>query len=79
MTCGLVQIFTTSPHTAYRAELQTFAIKIALVTQEEELACDNKVVVNHALEPPHRECSNMELRLKVQEETHHNTITQYYV
>ena len=59
----------TGPQTSYRAELQSFAITSALASTNQELTYDNKVVVDHTVHPPHRECSDMDLRLTIQKQT----------
>ena len=70
ITCGPLHVITrvTGPQTSYRAELQSFAFNSALASANQELTYD-KAVVDHALHFPHRECSDMDLRLTIQEET----------
>ena len=65
ITCGPLQVITrvTGPQTSYKAELQRFAVNSALASANQELTNDNKAVVDHALHPPLRECSDMDLRL----------------
>ena len=41
----------------------------SLARENQELTYDNKAVVDHALQPPHRERSDMDLRLTILEET----------
>ena len=59
----------TGPQTTCRAELQSCAVNLALAGTNQELAYDNKVVVNRALQPLHTECSDVDLRLTIHEET----------
>ena len=71
ITCGPLQVITqvTGPQTSYPAELQSFAVNLALASTNQELTYANKAIVDHALQLPHRECSDMDLRLTIQEET----------
>ena len=71
LACGPLKVITrvTGPQTSYRAELQSFAVNSALASTNQELTYDNKAVVDRALHPPHRECSDMDLRLTILEET----------
>ena len=71
ITCGPLLVITrvTGPQTSYRAELQSVAVNSTLASAHQELTYDNKAVVDHALQPPHRERSDVDLRLTIQEET----------
>ena len=69
----------TGPQTSYRAELQSFAINSASASANHELTYDNKAVVDHALHPPHRECSDMDFRLTIQEETQNKPLRSRWV
>ena len=81
ITCGPVQVITrvAGPQTSYRAELQNFAINAALASGNQELTYDNKAVVDHAMQPLHRECSDMDLRLTIQEETPNKPLRSRWV
>ena len=81
ITCGPLQVITrvTGPQTSYRAELQSFAVNSALASTNQELIYDNKAVVDHALHPPHRECSDMDLRLTILEETKNKPLRSRWV
>ena len=65
---GPLQVITrvTGLQTSHREELQIFQ---SMDSANQELIYDNKAVVDHTLQPPHRECSDMNLRLTIQEET----------
>ena len=69
----------TGPQTSYRAELQSFAVNTALASTNQELTYNNKAFVNHALHPPHRECSDMDLRLTILEETQYKPLRSRWV
>ena len=45
-----------------------FAVNTTLASANQELTYYNKAVVDHALQPPPWECSDMDLRLTIQEE-----------
>ena len=81
ITCGPLQVITrvTGPQTSYRAELQSLAVNSTLASTNQELTYDNKAVVDHALHPPHRECSDMDLRLTIQEETRNKPLPSRWV
>ena len=81
ITCGPLQVITrvTGPQTSYRADIQSFAANSALANTNQELTYDNKAVVDHALHPPHRECSDMDLRLTILEETHDKPLRSRWV
>ena len=51
----------------------------ALASANQELTYNNKEVVDHALQPPHRECSNMDLRRTIQEETRNKPLRSRWV
>ena len=79
ITCGPLQVITrvTGPQTSCRAELQSFAVNSALASTNQELTCDNKVVVDHA--PPHGECSDMDLCLTISEEAQNKPLRSRWV
>ena len=54
IACGPLHVITrvAGPQALYRAELQSFAVNLALATAHQELTYDNKAVVDHALQPP---------------------------
>ena len=81
ITCGPLQVITrvTGPQTSYRAKLQSFAVNSALASAHHELTYDNKAVVDHTLHPSHRECSDMDLRLTIMEETQNKPLRLRWV
>ena len=81
LTCGPLQVTSrvTRPQTSYRAALQSFAVNSSLASRNHELTYDNKAVVDHAVHPPHMECSDMDLRLTIQEETQNKPLHSRWV
>ena len=71
ITCGPLQVITgvTRPQTSHRTELYSFAVATAVAGEDHELTYDNKAVGDRALQPPHRECFNLDLRITIHEET----------
>ena len=65
MTCGLFQCIARvhGPQTSYRAELMGLCIAAHLAAPGSTITLDNQAVVDHGLETPHREASDMDLRL----------------
>ena len=57
----------TGSQTSYETEIQNFAVNSALASANREQTYDNKAAADHALHLPHRECSDMDLRLTIQE------------
>ena len=64
---------------SYRVELQSFAVKLALGSGHQEPIYYNKAVVDHALHLSHRQCSDMDLRLTIQEEPQNKPLRSRWV
>ena len=64
ITCGGFQLIARvhGPQTSYRAELMGLCIVVELAPQGSTITLDNKAVVDHGPQNPHREASDIDIR-----------------
>jgi len=65
VTCGDLKVIARvqGPQTSYRAELQGAGLFAAMADDGDTLTLDNKAVVDHGSQYPHREASDMDYRV----------------